>query len=179
MIFVLEALEVREGDLVVPVINRIQPAFDLVIATKDWHPANHRSFASTNSRQIGESIEINGEPQVMWPDHCIQNTHGAEFHPDLNTNSIQKIFYKGIDAEIDSYSGFFDNGYKRSSGMKDYLIQNGVQEIHIVGLALDYCVKYTALDGKALGLDVTVITDGTKAVALKESDIEDSKEELL
>lgn len=164
------ALAVKHGDEVVAVINGLQKNYDLVVATKDWHPLNHKSFASNNNAPVGELRTLNGRPQVMWPNHCVQGTEGAEFHPELNTLKIEKIFTKGENPEVDSYSGFFDNDKKSSTGLGEYLREKKVTEVDVVGLALDYCVKATALDAKNLGFKTRVILDATRAVNLHPED---------
>jgi nicotinamidase/pyrazinamidase len=165
------ALAVPEGDQVVPVANRLLPRFELVVATKDWHPAQHGSFASQHpGRKIGEVIDLNGLPQTLWPDHCVQGTLGAEFAPGLNTGGIQRVFLKGTDPGLDSYSGFFDNGHRQATGLADYLHHRGVAEVYILGLATDYCVQFTAVDARALGFAVTLIADGCRAVDLQPGD---------
>lgn len=162
------ALEVKEGDAIIPVINHLQKDFDLVVATQDWHPADHKSFASTHSeKKIFEEIMLDGLPQVLWPNHCVQETYGAEFSSFLNSKKIEAIFRKGMDKNIDSYSGFFDNGKKKATGMGDYLKGRGVSAIYVTGLAGDYCVNFTALDGLGLGFESTIITDATRAIDKK------------
>jgi len=161
------ALAVAEGDKVVPVANRIQNAFDLIVATQDWHPANHGSFASQHpGKKPGDVIDLNGIPQVLWPDHCVQDSKGAEFHPKLDIKRVAKIFQKGVDPAIDSYSGFFDNGHRRGTGMAEYLRSQNLTDIYIAGLATDYCVKYTTLDGRTLGFNVSLIEDACRGVNL-------------
>jgi nicotinamidase/pyrazinamidase len=124
------ALAVPRGDEVVPVANRVQPAFELVVATQDWHPAGHGSFASTRpGRKPGELAELAGLPQVLWPDHCVQGSRGAEFAAALQMNRVEAIFRKGTDPAIDSYSGFFDNGHRKSTGMGDYLKGRRVTDV--------------------------------------------------
>jgi nicotinamidase/pyrazinamidase len=165
------ALAVAEGDQVVPVANRMQNAFDLVVATQDWHPANHGSFASQHpGKKPGDVIDLNGIPQVLWPDHCVQGSKGAEFHPRLDTRRVAKVFQKGTDPEIDSYSGFFDNGHLRGTGLAEYLKSAGITDIYIAGLATDYCVKYTALDGRTLGFNVYLVEDACRGVNLNPGD---------
>lgn len=165
------ALAVAEGDKVVPVANRIQSAFDLIVATQDWHPANHGSFASQHpGKKPGDVIDLNGIAQVLWPDHCVQHSRGAEFHRDLEMRRVAKIFQKGVDPDIDSYSGFFDNGHRRGTGLAEYLRAQKVSDIYIAGLATDYCVKFTALDGRTLGLNVFVIEDACRGVNLAPGD---------
>lgn len=167
------ALAVGDGDKVVPVANALSPRFDLVVATQDWHPADHRSFASNHDgRDVGEVIDLNGLPQVLWPNHCVQNTWGAEFAPELDTSRIARVFRKGVDPEIDSYSGFFDNGHRRSTGLGDWLREQGVEEVWVLGLATDYCVKFTALDARHLGFRTVVVEDGCRGVNLAPDDSE-------
>jgi len=164
------ALAVPHGDEVVPVANRSIPLFPLVVATQDWHPENHGSFAANRGQRPGTLGELGGLPQVMWPTHCVQNTGGAAFAPGLNTAPIQRIFPKGTDPEIDSYSGFFDNGHRKATGLGDYLKTRGVTHVFILGLATDYCVKATALDARQLGFATTLITDGCRGVELNPGD---------
>jgi len=159
------ALAVNEGDAVVPVINNLQKKFDLVVATQDWHPPNHKSFASQHAdKNIFEEITLNGLPQVLWPDHCIVETAGARFAAGLEGKNIEAIFRKGMETEIDSYSGFFDNGKKKATGLDAFLKGRGVSSIFVAGLAADYCVYFTALDGLELGFQSTIITDATRAI---------------
>src|SRR5258708_5026703 len=140
------ALPVPRGDAVIPLANQLQGAFKLVVATQDWHPANHRSFAANHpGKQPGDVIELRKIKQILWPVHCVQHTNGAEFHSSLRLNHVNKVFKKGTDTEIDSYSGFFDNGHLRATGLGDYLKEKKVTEVYILGLATDYCVKFTAL----------------------------------
>jgi nicotinamidase/pyrazinamidase len=159
------ALAVKDGDTIIPVINKIQKKFDLVAATQDWHPADHKSFASAHpGKKVFEEIILDGLPQVLWPDHCVQQTDGAEFSSRLNTQKIEAIFRKGMDKNIDSYSGFFDNGKKKSTGMAAYLKGREISSIYVCGLAADYCVYFTAFDGLELGFDSTIIIDATRAI---------------
>jgi nicotinamidase/pyrazinamidase len=167
------ALAVPNGDQVVGAINTIVESgqYDLVVATQDWHPAGHGSFASANpGSNPYDSIDLNGLPQVLWPDHCVQNTPGAEFHPDLNTEAIQRVFQKGTDPTVDSYSGFFDNGRRNPSGLAEYLTENEVTRVDVVGLATDYCVKATATDAKNLGFDTSILLAGCRAVNVSPKD---------
>jgi nicotinamidase/pyrazinamidase len=159
------ALPVKDGDVIIPVVNNLQNKFDLVVATQDWHPFDHKSFASSHpGKKVLEEINLNGLPQVLWPDHCVQETNGAKFSPLLDTKKVEAIFRKGTDINIDSYSGFFDNGKKKATGMGAYLKGRGITNIYIAGLAADYCVNFTALDGLQLGFDATIITDATRAI---------------
>lgn len=172
------ALPVRDGDQVVPVINRLAPRFDRVVATQDWHPPEHLSFAANHpGRKPGEVIQLAGLEQVLWPAHCVQGTPGADFHPDLDRSGIHAVFRKGMDPEIDSYSGFFDNGRRRSTGLEDYLRREGVEEVYICGLATDYCVRWTALDAVRLGFRTWVIEDACRGVELRPGDTARALEE--
>ncbi|UII23111.1 bifunctional nicotinamidase/pyrazinamidase [Fulvivirga ligni] len=154
------ALEVEFGDRIIPGINELQSKFDLVLATQDWHPANHKSFASNHEgKQPYEKIKLKMLDQVLWPDHCVQGTKGAEFHPDLNMNKVAAIFRKGMDTEIDSYSGFFDNGRRKSTGLTGYLKEHGVTDAFFCGLAGDICVFFTAKDAIEEGFRSYLIQD--------------------
>ena len=167
------ALPVKEGDAVVNVANQVMSQFGLVVATQDWHPSDHKSFASQHpGLNVGEQFTLGDLPQIAWPDHCVQGTTGAEFHPKLDTESVHQVFQKGTDTEIDSYSGFFDNGHKRATGMGDFLLDKGVKEVYVLGLATDYCVKFTALDAIDLGLKTNLIVDGCRGVDLKAGDVD-------
>lgn len=159
------ALAVNEGHTIIPVINKLQKKFDLVVATQDWHPPNHKSFASQHTgKNIFEEITLNGLPQVLWPDHCVVETAGAKFSAELENKNIEAIFRKGMQSDIDSYSGFFDNGKRKATGLGAFLKGRGVSSIFVTGLAADYCVYFTALDGLELGFQSTIITDATKAI---------------
>jgi nicotinamidase/pyrazinamidase len=154
------SLAVREGDHVVPVVNALQKHFDLIIATKDWHPVGHSSF------------------ETLWPPHCVQDTQGAEFVPALDTTRIARTFLKGTDMEVDSYSGFFDNEHRRATGLGDYLKAQGVTDVVITGLATDYCVKFTALDALQLGFRTTVVRDACRGVEVNPGDTERALAEM-
>ncbi|OGT57342.1 MAG: nicotinamidase [Gammaproteobacteria bacterium RIFCSPHIGHO2_12_FULL_43_28] len=172
-------LAVPGGDEVVPLANRLAPYFDLVVATKDWHPSNHQSFASQHAGQkSGELISLGDVPQILWPDHCVQNSKGARFHPALLKKHIHKIIHKGTDKAIDSYSAFYDNAHLRATGLYDYLTDQGVDEVYLLGLATDYCVKYSALDAIQLGFPVFVITDACRGVELQVGDIQKAFDEM-
>ena len=160
------SLAVPQGDEIVPTVNKIQEKFDLVVATQDWHPANHLSFASNHKKKKPfEVIDLFGLSQVLWPDHCIQESAGAEFSNQLSTANISAIFRKGMDRQVDSYSGFFDNGHKHSTGLSAYLSGKKVKEVYVCGLAADYCVFYTAKDAVKEGFKTFYITDATKAIS--------------
>ena len=166
------ALAVRRGDEVIPVANRVQARFDLVVATQDWHPSGHGSFASRYpGRKPGELSELGGLPQVLWPDHCVQGSVGAAFAPGLAMNRVETIFRKGTDPGIDSYSGFFDNGHRKSTGLGDSLKGRGAADVYVLGLATDYCVKFTALDARQLGFRTFLVEDGSRGVELAPGDV--------
>lgn len=158
------ALAIAGGDQVIPVINKISARFDKVVATQDWHPAGHLSFASTRGRQPFEIIPALGEDQVLWPDHCVQGTFGAEFHKDLDLSPMDLIVRKGTNPQVDSYSSFVENDKTTKTGLQYYLWGLGVKSIFLCGLATDYCVYYSALDAAALGFRVTVIIDACRGV---------------
>ncbi len=159
------SLEVPEGDKIIPVVNEIQQYFDLVVATQDWHPENHGSFASSHpGKKPGDRIQLDGVDQILWPDHCVQHSEGAKFAEDLNTKRVRKIIKKGTDPLIDSYSGFYDNQHKRATGLHEYLQEVNVETITIVGLAADVCVRYTAMDALELGYKVFLVRNATRAV---------------
>jgi nicotinamidase/pyrazinamidase len=167
------ALAVPEGDQIVPVVNRLQPHFDLIVATQDWHPPDHGSFAANHPCcQPGEMIELHGLQQILWPTHCVQHTLGADFASGLDRSGWDRVFAKGTDRTVDSYSGFFDNGHRQATGLGDYLRQKGVTEVYVVGLATDYCVKFTVLDALELGFKTNLIVDACRGVNLQPSDIQ-------
>lgn len=164
-------LGVPGGHEVIPLANKLQDYFATVIATQDWHPANHGSFASNHPpHQPGDSIILDGLEQILWPDHCVQNTPGAELVKQLNTNKIAKIITKGTNPQIDSYSAFFDNGHKQATELKSYLRTCNISTLYLCGVATDYCVKFTALDACQLGFKTFVIADACRAVNLKPDD---------
>lgn len=173
------ALAVPDGDAIVPVVNRLLPRYDLVVATQDWHPADHGSFAANHpGRSPFEQIDLNGLPQTLWPAHCMQNTGGACFAPSLDTRRIARIFPKGTDPRVDSYSGLFDNGRRSATGLGDWLRRQGADELHICGLATDYCVKFTALDAIAEGFRVALITDACRGIDLPKGNIDAALTEM-
>jgi nicotinamidase/pyrazinamidase len=172
------ALAVPHGDEIIPIVNKLINKFDLVLATQDFHPKGHKSFASTHKKKPGEIIQLGKSDQVLWPDHCVQGTLGSEFPPSLKMEKVRKIFQKGTDFEIDSYSGFFDNDHTNSTGLYDFLKRNKIKEIFLVGLATDYCVKYTAMDALKLGFEVTVIKDACRGIDLHKGDVEKALEEI-
>ncbi len=161
------ALAVPDGDSVVPVINRIAPAFAQVVLAQDWHPPGHLSFASSHpGRQPFETIEAAYGPQTLWPDHCVQDTPGAAFHADLETVRAEMIIRKGYRAEIDSYSAFFENDRKTATGLRGYLRERGLGRAFLCGLAADYCVAFSAIDAAKDGFEAVVIEDACRAIDL-------------
>lgn len=160
------ALAVPEGDQIIPLVNQLQQKFELVVATQDWHPGNHKSFASQHSgKQIFETIELQGLEQVLWPDHCVQGSPGAEFAPELNMQKVGAIFRKGMNTGIDSYSGFFDNGQLKTTGLAHYLKGKGVEQVYLAGLAGDFCVFFSAKDALQEGFETYLIEDATRAIS--------------
>ena len=167
------ALSVKDGNAVIPIANKLMDDFDLVVATQDWHPANHESFAAVHYfRRPGQVMDLYGLEQVLWTIHCVQGTFGAEFVQSLEEEKIDAIFQKGTDIKVDSYSGFFDNGKRNSTGLHDYLQKKGVTDVYVMGLALDFCVKHTAEDAINLGYKTHLILEGCRAVNLNEGDDE-------
>lgn len=173
-------LAVKNSLEIIPVVNSLIKKFekndDFIIATKDWHPADHKSFASVSGTKAGEIGTLNGLPQVWWPDHCIENTKGSEFHKDLL--SVKNIVYKGNDPEVDSYSGFFDNNKVHKTKLDEILKENNIDTLYILGLATDYCVKFTVLDALSLGYKVYLVADGCKGVNINPDDSEKAVEEM-
>ncbi len=173
------ALAVTEGDLVITIINRLRDGYPLIVHSRDWHPKNHLSFAVNNpGKRVGEVILLNGSPQVLWPIHCVQGSKGAEFHPALVMKPGERIFDKGTNPEIDSYSVFYDNAHRKSTGLLEFLKASGMEEIHLCGLATDYCVKFSALDALAAGLRTVVIARACRGVDLKPGDSERALTEI-
>jgi nicotinamidase/pyrazinamidase len=173
------ALAVPHGDEVIPIANELQPRFDLVLATQDWHPPNHGSFAANHTgKKPGDRIILDGIEQILWPVHCVQNTTGAEFAPSFDTSHIAHVFHKGTERNIDSYSTFFDNAHRRHTGLAHYLEKRSIKEIYLMGLALDYCVKYSTLDARHLGLNTYVIVNGCRGIELKPGDIDRALAEM-
>lgn len=173
------ALAVAGGDETVQVANQLIPAFEFVVATQDWHPADHGSFAASHpGRKPGEVIELAGLQQILWPAHCMQNTPGAAFHQDLDPRGQRNVVRKGTLRDVDSYSGFFDNGGRHDTGLADLLRRQGVSDLFVMGLATDYCVKFTVLDACRLGFRVSVIEPGCRAVNLSPEDGERAFREM-
>ena len=161
------ALAVPEGDAIVPGINALMDAFPLTIMTQDWHPPGHLSFASSHPGATPfEEIEAPYGAQVLWPDHCVQGSHGAAFHPDLDTLRAQLVVRKGCNPQIDSYSAFFENDHETPTGLHGFLRERGVSELTLVGLATDFCVRFSALDAARLGYATAVRADLCRAIDL-------------
>lgn len=166
------ALEVPDGELIVPLVNLLQPHFDLVVTTQDWHPADHKSFAVMHQgKSPGDIVAINGIEQILWPVHCVEGSFGAEFHKNLDRTRVKRNFHKGTNRDIDSYSAFFDNAHLRATGLGDYLREQGVKDLFICGLATDYCVKFSTLDAAKLGFATHVVEDACRGVNLKPGDV--------
>ncbi len=177
------ALAVPDGDAVIPVANAAMEAAKrrghLVVATQDQHPADHGSFASQHpGRRVGEVIELDGLSQILWPDHCIEGTRGAALADTLRRDLIGRVFPKGGDRTVDSYSGFFDNGKRHSTGLAEYLREHGVTGVTILGLATDYCMKFTALDAIDEGFEVSLLLGGCRGVELRAGDVESAVGEM-
>lgn len=171
------SLEVKEGDQIIPIINSVLEQFDLVVATQDWHPKGHSSFASTHAgKNPFDKIEWKGMQQILWPNHCVQGSNGANFHEDLDTNQFEAIFRKGMDPEIDSYSGFYDNGHKKSTGLSGYLKEKKAEDLYFCGLAADICVYFTLKDAIKENFNVNLIEDATRPLDL--DDFDEQKKEL-
>lgn len=169
------ALAVPDGDAVVSVANQLMGNFSQILATQDFHPANHLSFAANHpGHQPYEVIDLDGLKQVLWPVHCVQNTPGVKLHPNLDKSRITRIFTKGMDPKVDSYSAFFDNGKRHATELASYLREQGITQLVVMGLATDYCVKWTVLDALELDFEVRVVTTGCRGVGLAPGDISDS-----
>lgn len=172
------ALAVPGGDEVIPIVNGLMPQFELVVATQDWHPADHGSFAASHPGAVYEQIDLDGLPQTLWPVHCVQNTGGALYAPGLDTRQIERVFTKGMHPRIDSYSGLFDNGRRASTGLGEWLRERGVTHLTVAGVATDYCVKFTVLDALREGFAVQVATAACRGVNLSPGDAEKAIEEM-
>ena len=159
------SLAVPDGEEIVAIVNSMQQYFDLVVATQDWHPSTHKSFASNNpGKKTYDEIELNGLPQILWPDHCVQGTNGAMFTPLVNMNRVEAIFRKGTDMDIDSYSCFYDNGHRKSTGLGDYLRGKLITRVYFAGLAGDFCVYFSALDALVEGFDTYLMEDAVRSI---------------
>ena len=172
-------LAVPNGAEVVAVANALAPHFGLVVATQDYHPPNHGSFAANHpGKQPGDVVRFHGIEQILWPVHCVAGTNGADFAADLDQSHLSMVFRKGTDSRIDSYSGFFDNDHKSATGLGEYLKTNAVDQVFVLGLATDYCVKFTALDARRLGFETSVVIDGCRGVNLNHGDVEQAIAEM-
>lgn len=173
------SLAAPNASSIMPVANELSRAFELVIATQDWHPEEHKSFAVNHAgHEIGDIVNLGGTKQILWPSHCVQGSKGAEFHPHLDSNGIHKVVLKGTHPEIDSYSAFYDNAHQRSTGLAEFLRDNDVSEVFIMGLVTEYCVKFSAIDALSEGFKVTVVIDGCRAVNIHPNDETDAIKEM-
>lgn len=173
------ALAVPDGNSVIEIANRLMSQYDLVVATQDWHPADHGSFAASHKDvEVGDVFELSGLSQVAWPVHCVQGMAGADFVDLLDAEKINTVVRKGTDPTIDSYSGFFDNGRRKSTGLAELLNEKSVTRVDVMGLATDYCVKFTALDAIDAGFETRLIVDGCRGVNLKPDDVDAAIEEM-
>ena len=173
------ALAVADGDAVVAEVNRLMPAYDVVIATRDWHPTDHCSFASQHpGAQLYDTVEVGGIPQTLWPDHCVQGTAGAALHPGLDTGGVNLILHKGMCSGLDSYSAFFENDRRTATGLSGYLAALDVHRVALCGLATDYCVFYSALDAVRLGFEVEVVTAACRGVDLPPDNVAHALEQM-
>jgi nicotinamidase/pyrazinamidase len=167
------------GEFVPPQANQLQGAFKLVVATQDWHPANHKSFAANHAgRKPGDIVQLKKMPQILRPVHCVQNTRGAELTSALSLNKVNKVIRKGTDAEIDDYSAFFDSGHLLATGLTDYLRDKRVKKVYVMGLGLEHCVKATALDAISLGFQTVLIEDACRGINLKPGDAQNAVEQM-
>lgn len=173
------SLAVPGGDQIIPIVNRIQPLFKCIIATQDWHPPTHASFSANHpENKIGDVVEVDGIKQILWPMHCVQHTRGAHFAADLHQGNWEAIIQKGTDPNIDSYSGFFDNGHRKQTSLEAVLHKHHVTDVYLAGLATDYCVKFTALDALQLGFKTTVIVDACRGVGVHKGDVDHALSEI-
>lgn len=173
------ALAVDNGDEIISVINKLQEEFNFIVATQDFHPAEHGSFAANHEgKNVYDEIKLHGLSQTLWPVHCVQGSNGAEFPEDLSPIKWKSIFQKGKNPDVDSYSGFFDNARREDTGLGTFLQNEGIMNVFVTGLAQDYCVKYTALDAVSLGFKTYLLMDATKAVNIKPEDGDKALEEM-
>lgn len=171
------SLAVDRGDEIIPVVNELQQNAALVVATQDWHPAGHMSFASQHEGKAEfETIDLEGLEQILWPDHCVQETKGAAFADALDLRRAEAIIRKGMEPDIDTYSGFFDNGHRKATGLGAYLQGRNVKRVHVAGLAGEVCVAYTLLDARRLGFEAVLIEDATRPI--KQDDFDAMKKKL-
>lgn len=174
------ALPVKESNKIIPLIKElVELPFDRIIASKDWHPVDHGSFAINHNKKPGDHVNLGGVDQTLWPVHCVQGTWGSEFAPGWDSTQIEKVIYKGTNSNIDSYSIFFDNAHRKETGLEAYLRSVGIKTLYIAGLATDYCVKFSVLDALQLGFDPIVIVDACKGVNLDSDDSAKALEEMV
>ncbi len=174
------ALPVAEGDNIIPLINDVQGDYDFVIASKDWHPVDHVSFAVNHcDRKPGQFVELPYGSQILWPEHCVQGTKGADFATGLTMDNVVKVFNKGVDPMVDSYSSFFDNNRSRVTGLAEFLRSMDVKQLFVCGLATDYCVKFTVLDALDIGFDTTVLVDLCRGVNVNPGDVDKAIEDMV
>jgi len=170
---------VAHGEAVLPLANQLQGVFKLVLATQDWHPSNHKSFAPSHpGRKPGDAVHLKKTSLTLWPTHCVMNTRGAELSPALMLNRVNKVIRKGTDADIDDYSAFFDRGHTRATGLYEYLQDKRVTEVYVLGLGTERCVRATGLDSVALGFKTFLIEDACRSFNLKPDDAKAAMEEL-
>jgi nicotinamidase/pyrazinamidase len=173
-------LPVPGGDEIVPVINRLMPHFEVVVASQDWHPVGHISFASTHpDKQPFDTIELTGGEQILWPDHCVPGTTGAEFHPDLDVKPIVLVVRKGWHKDVDSYSTFFENDHRTSTGLEYYLKGLGIHTVYLTGLAQDFCVYYSATDALRLGFQTYMVEDATRGLDQPPGSLDEKMKDLM
>jgi nicotinamidase/pyrazinamidase len=173
------SLAVPEGDAVVPLVNAVAPRFDIVVATQDWHPLDHGSFASNRpGHGVGDIVTLAGRKQVLWPDHCVQGSSGAELNTGFDQRPVHAIVRKGMHPEVDSYSTFWDNARMRTTGLAGYLREVGVVEVWLAGLATDYCVLFSVLDALELGFATCVLSDACRGIDLDPGDVERAFERM-
>ncbi len=172
------ALAVPEGEDVIDIANALSARFDLIVKTQDWHPSNHKSFASNHALDVGTIIDLNGLTQFLWPDHCVQQSFGAQFSADLVDVENTVVFQKGENPETDSYSAFFDNGHRSDTGLGDFLKTRKTDVLYVMGLATDYCVKFTVLDALKLGFKTYLVVDGCRGVDVNPGDVESALQEM-
>lgn len=175
------ALAVKEGDKIIPIVNRLKQNkwFGLIVLSRDWHPKNHWSFAVNHpGKKIGDRVNVDGIPQILWPVHCVQNSFGAAFHKNLIVDPADQIISKGTEPRLDGYSTFYDLGHRQSTGLTELLKEKGVDEIYICGLATDYCVKFSVLDALAEGFKVNVIMDACRGIDLNPGDVAQAIQEM-
>ena len=169
------SLAVPHADEIIVIANQLMPFFSTIVATQDWHPAHHMSFASSHPlKKPGDCMMTAQGSQILWPDHCLQHSHGAQLHPALHSEKITRIFYKGTDQTIDSYSAFYDNHHLKSTGLTQWLRQKNIDTLYVMGLATDYCVQYSCLDAVMDQFSVHLIVDGCRGVNLQKNDIENA-----